>query len=88
MMILKIFSILKIDHSSNYAGILKSLGTTDDLISEKFVLKDCNKCACGKNDDVNESIQTVNISQTIDLKHFEQSIISKYLIEMEIPKVG
>lgn len=57
--------------------ILKSLGTTDDLISEKFVLKDCNKCACGKNDDVNESIHTVNISQTIDLKHFEQSIISK-----------
>ena len=57
--------------------ILKSLGTTDDLISEKFVLKDCNKCVCGKNDDVEESIHTVNISQTIDLKHFEQSIISK-----------
>lgn len=57
--------------------ILKSLGTTDNLISEKFVLKDCNKCACGKNDDVKESIHSVNISQTIDLKHFEQSIISK-----------
>jgi hypothetical protein len=64
--------------------ILKSLGTTDNLISEKFVLKDCqpsrcsgNKCACGKNDDDKESIHSVNISQTIDLKHFEQSIISK-----------
>jgi superfamily II DNA/RNA helicase len=57
--------------------ILKSLGTTDELISEKFVLKDCSKCACGKNDDVKESLQTVNVRQIIDLKHFEQSIISK-----------
>ena len=57
--------------------ILKSLGTTDDLISEKFILKDCNKYICDINEYSNETIQSVNVSQTIDLKHFEQSIISK-----------
>jgi hypothetical protein len=47
------------------------------MISERFTIKDCNKCACGKNDDVKEMLHDVNVSQTINLKQFEQSIISK-----------
>lgn len=57
--------------------ILKSLGTTDDLVSENFVLKNCNKHIIKKNNGNNEFTYDINTSQTIDLKQFEQTIISK-----------
>lgn len=56
--------------------ILLAMGTTDDLITEKFIIKNYNYCT-RRNIDAKESINADSIGQTIDLKHFEQSIISK-----------
>lgn len=57
--------------------ILKSLGTMDDMISEKFVLKDCNKISSIGSDDKMESICQLFSGKKIDLDEFKQQIISK-----------
>lgn len=57
--------------------ILKSLGTTDNMISEKFVLKDCNKISSGIIDDKKESISQLFLGKKINLDDFWQHIISK-----------
>ena len=59
-------------------SILKSLGTTDEIVSEKFVLQDCNKLvSSGKTRNKPESISTEIYTEIIDLKEFRQSIITK-----------
>jgi len=61
-------------------SILKSLGTTDEIVSEKFILKDCNKIVSGKinNKSENKLIESIETyAETIDLKEFKQSIITK-----------
>ena len=56
--------------------ILKSLGTTDDMISEKFVLKDCNKTASGNKADTDESISELVIGTNLNIHEFRQHIIT------------
>lgn len=55
--------------------ILKSLGNTDDTVSEKFFLKDCNKLFCYEENN-NETI-TQNVLHDINLTEFKQHIISQ-----------
>lgn len=57
--------------------ILKSLGTTDNMISEKFFLKDCNKISSEKGHDKMESISQLFLGKKINLNEFKQHIISK-----------
>lgn len=56
--------------------ILKSLGTTDNMISEKFVLKKCNRIS-EKGDDKMDSISQLFSGKKINLNEFKQHIISK-----------
>lgn len=57
--------------------ILKSLGTTNDMISEKFILKNCNKISGDQNDDTNESIIELMIGKKFNLSEFKEHILSK-----------
>ena len=56
--------------------ILKSLGTTDDMVSEKFVLKNCNKLSSNKGEN-KESVSQMILGQKLNIKEFKQHIISK-----------
>jgi hypothetical protein len=47
------------------------------MISEKFVLKDCNKLSSGKQDDKIETISQLFLGKKINLNEFKQHIISK-----------
>ena len=56
--------------------ILKSLGTTDDMISEKFSLKDCNKILLGNKTDTDESNSELVIGTKLTINEFRQHIIT------------
>lgn len=56
--------------------ILKTIGKTDDMVTEKFTLVDCSKYKY-KNIDKSELINTVNQSTEININNFKDSIITK-----------
>jgi predicted helicase len=59
--------------------ILKTLGDTDEMITENFMLMNCGKKnICGVNDNRAEYIQELEISKTeLNINTFSQQIISK-----------
>ena len=59
--------------------ILKSLGTSDSMITDKFVLMNCNKkILMTTNDQLNEQIEKVTMDGTkLNVNEFAQHIISK-----------
>jgi predicted helicase len=71
------FSDNKKDSYFQLRNILKSLGTTDEIVSEKFVLQNCNKIVSGKKSTISEKINVEKYGESIDFKEFKNSIINK-----------
>jgi len=55
--------------------ILKTIGTTDQMVSEKFVLMNCNENCVNIDKDKNEN--TKNVIQQFDIQQFTKDVITK-----------
>lgn len=56
--------------------ILKTIGTTDEMVTEKFVLVDCNK-KIYKNIDKNERIKEIQNECEFDVHKFKKDLLTK-----------
>jgi len=57
--------------------ILKSIAVTDEMVSEKFILKGCNNILSYKKDNTIDLIPQIENGEKIDLDKFKQQIICK-----------
>lgn len=58
--------------------IIRALGTSDEMISDKFLLKNCgSKKVCGIKDDKFEYIEEAEIAEKIRLKELRDNILTK-----------
>lgn len=58
-----------------FRKILKSLGNIDEMITDNFVLQNCNKLSVANNTTSSESI--VKIGEDIDINKYKENIISR-----------